>query len=634
MKTFAFTFLLTVFLQTCLPVFCAEEETIKTDTLTAPLSEVIVTGTRSSAEQKSLPVTVNVIDRKKLTACHQTSILPTVMQQVPGLFVTSRGVMGYGVSGGSAGNISMRGLSGGIGQMLVLIDGHPQYNGIYGHPIADSYQTMMAQRVEVLRGPASMIYGSNAAGGVINIITENRREGFFHEVTAGAGSYGSLQAEAASHLKSGRFSTSIAGQYLRSDNHLPRMGYEQYGGDLKMAYELSSHWRASAHANLTHFSATQPGTTAKPLFDASQWITRGAASVALENHYRNFSGAVSVYTSFGRHKINDGVNKPDSINVRLFRSKDAMNGLSWYETLHLPSWGTHVTVGADYQHTYGRAYYTSTKTGAVLNLPVMSGHSHRNEVAGYIDVRQDITTWLTADAGVRLNHHSVTGTEWIPQAGLVVRPTSDGELKVMAGKGFRNPTMKDLYLYKSANDELQPERIWNYELSWRQRIGNLSYGANLFYLKGDNIIQTVNVGNMPQNMNTGKVENCGMEAEAAWQVNSLFTLNTNHALLHMHNKVLAAPIYKGFLGTTCHYGPLTANLGLQYIGHLITALPTANNTEKRENICLLDASIDYQVIAGMKLWIRGENLLAQKYEINSGYPMPRATFMSGVSMQF
>ena len=59
--------------------------------------------------------------------------------------------------------------------MLVLIDGHPQYNGVYGHPISDSYQTLMAERVEVLRGPASVLYGSNAMGGVLNIVT--RRPG-------------------------------------------------------------------------------------------------------------------------------------------------------------------------------------------------------------------------------------------------------------------------------------------------------------------------------------------------------------------------------------------------------------------------------------------------------------------------
>ena len=102
------------------------------------LQEVVVTGTRNAVDVRHLPMTVTVIDRKTLTEQHQTNILPTVMQQVPGLFVTSRSMIGYGVSTGAAGGISLRGVSGGTGQLMVLIDGHPQYQGIYGHPLSDS----------------------------------------------------------------------------------------------------------------------------------------------------------------------------------------------------------------------------------------------------------------------------------------------------------------------------------------------------------------------------------------------------------------------------------------------------------------------------------------------------------------
>ena len=139
------------------------------------LDEVVVTGTRRATDVRHLPMTVSVVDRSRLESRYQPSLLPVLSEQVPGLFVTSRGVMGYGVSTGAAGGLSMRGLSGNA-QMLVLIDGHPQYMGLFGHPIADSYQTMMAERVEVLRGPASVLYGSNAMGGVVNIVTRQMRQ--------------------------------------------------------------------------------------------------------------------------------------------------------------------------------------------------------------------------------------------------------------------------------------------------------------------------------------------------------------------------------------------------------------------------------------------------------------------------
>lgn len=134
------------------------------------IGEVVVTGTRNRTDIRHLPMTVSVVGRGTIERTMQPSLLPVLTEQVPGLFTTARGVMGYGVSGGAAGGISLRGLSGGSARMMVLIDGHPQYSGIFGHPIADAYQTMLADRVEVLRGPASVLYGSNAMGGVVNIV--------------------------------------------------------------------------------------------------------------------------------------------------------------------------------------------------------------------------------------------------------------------------------------------------------------------------------------------------------------------------------------------------------------------------------------------------------------------------------
>ena len=605
--------------------YSAHAESV-TDSLT--LQEVVVTGTRNATDVRHLPMTVTVIGRETLTEQYQTNVLPTVMQQVPGLFVTSRSMMGYGVSTGGSGGINLRGISGGAGQLLVLIDGHPQYQGIYGHPISDSYQTLMAERVEVLRGPASVLYGSNAMGGVMNIVTRSMKEdGMKTSVNLGAGSYGTVQAEASNQLRSGKFSSTVSAQYGRTDNHRPRMGFEQYGGYLKLGYDFNDHWNAYIDADITHFNASHPGTTTSPLFDADQWITRGVISAALENHYGWTSGAVSAYSNFGRHKIDDGTADPTKPTARYFRSKDALTGISWYQSAQLFE-GNRLTVGIDYQNIYGNAYYTSKETGDVLDTPnKQSGRSYRNEIAGYVDFRQDLLSWLTVDAGIRLDHHSVTGTEWIPQAGLVIRPVSTGELKAMASKGFRNPTMREMYLYPPSNEELEPERIWNYELSWRHRIDAFSYGLNIFYIKGDNMIQTI----QRKNVNTGEIENYGAEIEATWRVNSNLSLTTNHSLLHMEHKIVAAPEYKGFLGANYHQNRWTAIAGLQFISNLYTEV---GDQETKENFCLLNASVSYALTKACSLWVRGENLLAQSYEINLGYPMPRATFMGGVNLNF
>ena len=175
------------------------------------------------------------------------SLLPVLTENVPGLFTTARGVMGYGVSGGAAGGISLRGLSGGTARMMVLIDGHPQYAGIFGHPIADAYQSLLADKVEVLRGPASVLYGSNAMGGVINIVTRKMHEDGVHtNLHAGYGSYNTVETELTNMVRKGRFSSVISGSYNRTDGHRDDMGFEQYGGYAKLGYDITDNWNMYA----------------------------------------------------------------------------------------------------------------------------------------------------------------------------------------------------------------------------------------------------------------------------------------------------------------------------------------------------------------------------------------------------
>lgn len=141
------------------------------------------------------------------------------------------------------------------------------------------------------------------------------------------------------------------------------------------------------------------------------------------------------------------------------------------------------------------------------------------------------------------------------------------------------------------------------------------------------MIQTVN----RKNVNTGKIENYGVEMEADYRINGHWSVNTNHSLLHMEHPVIAAPTYKGFGGANYYYNKWSVVAGLQYINGLYTAVGEA---EQKESFCLLNASVTYAVTKGLSLWLRGENLLAQSYEINLGYPMPHATFMGGINWSF
>lgn len=599
------------------------------DSVGTQLSEAVVTGTQTATDLRHLPMTVSVVARPTLTEDHRPNMLSTLAEQVPGLMVTGRGVMGYGVSGGGSGGMMLRGISSGSGQVMVLIDGHPQFSGIYGHSVADSYPTFMADRVEVLRGPASLLYGSNAMGGVVNIVSRQMHlDGVQTQASIGAGSYGTLQAEASNQVRHGRFSSTVAGSYGRSDNHRPHMGIYEYGGYVHLGYALSDHWDISAQANLMHFAASWPGTVQQPMLEADQWITRGAASLSIGNHYGRTSGRLSVYDNFGRHKINDGYaalgGTPQS---RLFRSRDALAGMNWWQAADL--WkGGHLTIGLDYQHIYGRAFYTDRQSGTVLDTPnKQSGHVHNNEWGAYAELRQDLATWLTLDAGARFDHHSVSGGEWVPQAGIVARPMSQAEAKLMVSKGFRNPTMRELYLYPPSNENLLPERLMNYELSWRHRLlqGRLNYGLNVFYIHADNLIQTVN----RQNVNTGELHNAGVEADMSFAISDHWSVTTNHSYLHMKRHVVSAPVYKGYAGGSFHAGAWNVHAGVMQVAGLYTAV---GGNEKKECFTLVNATVDYRVNRHLTIWTKGENLLGQHYQLVDGNPMPKATFLGGVSI--
>ena len=599
------------------------------------LGELVVTGTRDETDVRHLSQTVSVIDRSVIEQSLQPSLLPVLTEQVPGLFVTSRGVMGYGVSDGAAGGISLRGLSGGNGRLMVLIDGHPQYAGIFGHPISDSYQSLLADRVEVLRGPASVLYGSNAMGGVVNIVTRKMHEdGVKTDLHAGYGSYNTLETELTNRIRKGRFSSVVSGSYNRTDGHRGNMQFEQYGGYAKLGYELADNWGTYADVNVTHFNATYPGPVSAPLLEGDQRITRGVVSFALENKHERTSGALSVFYNWGKHWINDGYTPSagESPQDGRFNSFDNMMGVSLYQSAQFFK-GNRITFGFDW-FRYGGEAWTEYVKGDNAGTRSDLVDKYENEAAGYVDFRQDISRWLTLNAGLRVDHHSRVGTEWIPQAGVAFHLPKDMELKASATKGFRYPILREMYMFPPQNPDLKPESMWNYEIAFSQRLfgGRLHYGLNLFYIDGKNLIMTLpNPNGGMLNQNSGAIDNAGVELQAAYRINRCWSVDANYSYLHMKSPVIAAPEHKLYAGANFTKGRWNVSSGIQYIAGLYTAVGDNSQTE---DFVLWNVRGSFRATEWLSVWARGENLLAQRYEINAGYPMPKATFEGGVHLEF
>ena len=619
---------LTLFLAATVISFSAVNATELPDTL----NEVVITGTRAATDVRQLSQTVNVIDRTAIEETNRASLLPLLTEQVPGLFITQRGYSGFGVSGGAAGNISMRGMTGGTARMIVLIDGHPNYAGIYGHPIADSYQSLMTERVEVLRGPASILYGSGAMAGVINIVTK-KEEGTHARLHAGYGSFNTAETEFTASTRQGKFSAVASGSYNRTDGHRDNMNFEQFGGYAKLGYDISDNWNASANVDVTRFKASQPGSESAPLIDADQEITRGTSALFIENNYARTQGAVSLFYSWGDHWINDGYAPGTTPKLFRFISYDEMLGASAWQSASLFE-GNRITLGFDY-YRYGGKADNHFVDGPTAGTDVLQVDASEDEIAGYLETRQTIGDWLTLNAGLRVDHHSKAGTELVPQAGAAFHLPANAEVKLSVGKGFRYPIIREMFMYPPQNAALKAERLWNYELAFSQTLmdGKLNYGVNLFYLDADNIIITAPNPTAPPpmlNQNSGELKNKGVELQASYLVSKSIAVHGNYSYLDMENPVIGAPEHKAYLGGSYTSNGLHVSTGLQYINGLYSAVAP----DKMEDFLLWNARVSYQLTDMIQIWVNGDNLLNTKYQINAGYPMPGIAFMAGFNLSF
>lgn len=607
------------------------------------VAEVVVTGTRHATDVRHLSQTVSIVGRDLIEQSQQPALLPVLSEQVPGLFATSRGIMGYGVSGGSAGNISLRGLSGGNARMMVLIDGHPQYAGIFGHPISDACQSLLADRVEVLRGPASVLYGSNAMGGVINIVTRQpHADGVRTQLRGGYGSYNTVETELTNTVRRRRFLSVASASYNRTDGHKAfsrtdgysaRSPFEQFSGYGRIACSLFGHWVLNADLDITHFNAATPGPSSAPLADASQRITRGTGSLALTRRIGAHSSALSFFYNWGKHYVNDGFapSRGQTEQPGRFRSTDNMLGISAYESRSFFA-GNRVTVGFDW-FRYGGAAHTDYVSGPDAGTRTDLVDKHQDELAAYIDARQDIGKRLTLNAGLRFDHHSALDAEWVPQAGLVVRLPRAMELRASASKGFRYPILREMYMFPPQNPDLKPESVWNYELAFSGHAGSrLSYGVNVFFLDGKNLIQTLPnpSGAGMLNQNTGHIRNAGVELQVSCRISASWSADGNYSYLHKKHPVTAAPAHQLYAAVRYARSRWTVTSGIQYVSGLYTSV----SPDTREAFLLWNLRGSCRVSRLLEVWARGENLLARRYEINAGYPMPRATFMAGLSLNF
>lgn len=598
-----------------------------TDTLT--LTELNVTAANKT-NVELLPLDVTTITRAEIDNSAETSLLPVLVNRVAGLFVTERGLAGYGVSGGSAGTVNIRGVGGG-NKVLFMIDGQPQWAGVFGHSLADTYVANGVERIEVIKGPSSLLYGSNAMGGSINIITHRAtQDGVSGRARAMFGSYTTEKFDVATSYRSGKFGASLSAQLDRSNGIRENSAFWEANEFMQIQYDFSNIWTSGATLNLTQSRAENPGTLQDPLLDMWTYIKRGTAAFYVKDNYLGAQGGIQGYFNWGYHNVDDGHAPEAAPRDYIFHSYDYNGGIALYQTVH-PWRQNDLSVGFDFQHWGGKTYNTMKDD----NEKVEGINKHEDEIGLYAMMQQVFAGDIfSLNGGVRFQHGSSYGNIWVPQAGFILKPFSSTQLKFSFSKGFRAPNIRELYMYAPANPDLKPEQMLNYEIQLSQSLfeRHLNLSAAFFYIDGKDMIQTGMVDGRPLNMNIGKFKNKGFELEMAWHINRKWNIGANYSYLYTDNTTLYAP--KNKLNANIDF--FTGNLSMTLESNTVWSLQNGNPDNKTISYSLLNYRIGYEFKskADFMPFIKLDNITDTKYQIIYGCPMPGFTIMGGVEIKF
>lgn len=586
--------------------------------------QIVVTANKVGIDRDNAPLNVTVITQKEIEQSGETNIMPIISSKVPGLFVTQRGVTGFSLSQGAAGQISIRGV-GGDGNsfpVLVLIDGEPQFMGIFGHPIPDSYVSSDIEKVEIIKGPASVLYGTNAMGGVINLITrEAKKPGLSLNGRLMYGSFNTQKYTAAGGYRTDGFSITGSFNHDQTDGHRPNSGFNINNGYFKLSYEPGRHFTITADGNSSVFHAYDPGSiyydNPSEYNNNSHWvdIKRTNGYLTLTNKFNKIEGGIKAYYTHGNHNLYDG-----------WISVDENIGLSFYQGLRLFR-NDLISFGLDLQKYGGR--------GITQDLGDLSGKwVDVHETGLYLIAQHRFFEKLTLNSGVRLEHHSLFGDEWVPQFGFEYNLLHNTRIKASASKGFRSPSIRELYLFPVANPALQPETMWNYETTLIRDFasGKGTAQVTVFYAHGDNLILTIPNPSPPppaKNENSGSFSHKGLEAELDFHLRKNLSLNSSYSFLHMDTPKVSAPKHQLYVGTDYTQGKFDVNIHVNYIGKLYTN----TNPMAIQNFILLNSKINFRLNKHMLLFVYGENLLDVNYQMEYGYPMPGITIFTGLNLK-
>jgi len=491
------------------------------------LEEIVVTATKTERELKDIPASVTVIDREEIERQNPRSIVDLV-RKMPGVTVRNYGDRGMD-------DLTMRGVGGPMGSRYVevLVDGYPIKQGAGGWVDWTMIPIESVERIEVVKGPISALYGTQAMGGVVNIITKSGRE--VRETEIGA-SYGSYDAQRYNALTRGRvkdFSYALDFTRTEGDGWRDNSSWEDNAVYGKFGYEIDDVSDMELSVNWVNQEGEYPGYLTYQQYKEDPKQTNYPWAfydidyrLLVGMTYNRLIGESSKLIIRPYHKSNEAEFSDFPMHNK---GKSRTYGLESTYEIGLAFLGREHTIllggQLEGQKDEGEAAMVDPVTGAIG--PTMSDTTHRQFIKGiFLQPELRITDRLTFIPGVRydrvdydMDDNLKTPTDLSkdadvsqvsPKVGMVYQVTEDLSLYANYGQGFKLP-YPSLLIY---NPDLDPEYATNYEVGARCVLFDkkLNLGISAYYIDMEDEIVMVSWTD-PQNVS--ETSHKGVELEAS-----------------------------------------------------------------------------------------------------------------------
>ena len=572
------------------PANTGENDAEKTELAQPMLHErVVVTARMSPKELKNCSDSLLLIERPALELLAASNAL-AALDGFPGLFVQRSGDFGRS-------DLDIRGLGQNGRRIAVLVNGRPEKMGLYGCAVTHAFPMDNVERIEVIKGPASVLYGGEAMGGAVNIITRRPENKSESRLQVSYGSFRTGQLNLQQGGRNGRLGYLVTYDRRQSDGHLENSGYRGDALTARLDWRLAPYLELALQGKYFDALKHEPGTMEQPLADSWNDYRRGAVDLSLTGSGKRDEWSLRLYRNFGWHRFSDGWDSSDFTHGALARwtTRGLKNNV--------------LLVGGDVRYFGGRSN----------SYP--KGEWHKSEGSLFLHDDWLPVADLVASAGLRLQFDSLYGSELCPQAGLVWHATPALSARLQASKGFRSPQLNELYMFPPANPDLEPERTWNYEIGVDWRLApRWALQASVFAMRGSNLIETrpnPGPGNQFIFLNTGRFAFNGLEVGLSANPVAPLDLELSHAFLDPGEQTAGRPGHKwdGIVRFRSRH------FDIQLQGQQVnTYFAGANSRNPLPAYLVLNARLVAKFIPRLDLIVDLNNLLDEQYVIYGEFP--------------